>query len=52
MWFYSRKNAGAVSKIINENFNNRVMTLDYGSGTCDTVATVTVNGRTRTIQLR
>ncbi len=34
------------------NFNNRVMTLDYGSGTCDNVATVTVNGRTRTIQLR
>ena len=34
------------------NFNNRVMTLDYGTGTCDNVATVTVNGRTRTIQLR
>ena len=34
------------------NTNNRTMTLDYGSGTCDNIATVTVNGRTRTIQLR
>ena len=34
------------------NTNSKVMTLDYGTGTCDNVATVTVNGRTRTIQLR
>ena len=34
------------------NANSKAMTLDYGSGTCDNVATVTVNGRTRTIQLR
>jgi hypothetical protein len=33
------------------NTNSKVMTLDYGTGTCDNVATVTVNGRTRTIQL-
>lgn len=34
------------------NINNKTMTLDYGTGTCDNVATVTVNGHTRTIQLR
>ena len=34
------------------NTNSKVMTLDYGTGTCDNVATVTVNGHTRTIQLR
>lgn len=34
------------------NTNSKVMTLDYGTGTCDNVATVTVNGNTRTIQLR
>ena len=34
------------------NTNSKVMTLDYGTGTCDNVATVTVNGSTRTIQLR
>jgi hypothetical protein len=34
------------------NTNSKAMTLDYGSGTCDNIATVNVNGRTRTIQLR
>lgn len=34
------------------NTNSKTMTLDYGTGTCDNVATVTVNGHTRTIQLR
>ena len=34
------------------NPNNKTMTLDYGNGTCDNVATVTVNGHTRTITLR
>ena len=34
------------------NTNSKAMTLDYGTGTCDNVATVSVNGRTRTIQLR
>ena len=34
------------------NSNNKTMTLDYGNGSCDNVATVTVNGHTRTIQLR
>ena len=34
------------------NTNSKVMTLDYGTGTCDNVATVTVNGHTRTITLR
>ena len=34
------------------NANSKVMTLDYGTGTCDNVATVTANGRTRTITLR
>ena len=34
------------------NANSKAMTLDYGTGTCDNVATVTVNGRTRTITLR
>ena len=34
------------------NVNNKTMTLDYGSGTCDNVATVTINGHTRTITLR
>ena len=34
------------------NTNGKTMTLDYGTGTCDNVATVTVNGRTRAIQLR
>ena len=34
------------------NTNSETMTLDYGPGTCDDVATVTVNGHTRTIQLR
>lgn len=33
------------------NTNSKTMTLDYGTGTCDNVATVTVNGHTRTIQL-
>ena len=34
------------------NTNSKAMTLDYGTGTCDNVATVTVNGHTRTIALR
>ncbi|GAA4051575.1 hypothetical protein GCM10022409_43030 [Hymenobacter glaciei] len=34
------------------NTNSKAMTLDYGNGTCDNVATATVNGRTRTISLR
>ena len=34
------------------NTNSKAMMLDYGTGTCDNVATVTVNGRTRTITLR
>ncbi|MDB5271329.1 MAG: hypothetical protein JWP58_4369 [Hymenobacter sp.] len=34
------------------NSNNKTMTLDYGNGTCDNVATVTVNGHTKTIALR
>ena len=34
------------------NANNKTMSLDYGNGTCDNLATVTVNGRTRTITLR
>lgn len=34
------------------NANNKTMTLDYGNGTCDNLATVSVNGRTRTITLR
>ena len=33
------------------NSNNKTMILDYGNGTCDNVATVTVNGHTRTITL-
>ncbi|GAB3582952.1 hypothetical protein [Hymenobacter daeguensis] len=34
------------------NSNNKTMTLDYGNGACDNTATVSVNGRTRTITLR
>ncbi|WP_216679754.1 hypothetical protein [Hymenobacter siberiensis] len=34
------------------NTSSKSMTLDYGTGTCDNVATVTVNGHTRTIALR
>ena len=34
------------------NTNSKAMSLDYGTGTCDNVATVTVNGHTRTITLR
>ena len=34
------------------NSNNKTMSLDYGNGSCDNVATVTVNGHTRTITLR
>jgi hypothetical protein len=34
------------------NANNKTMTLDYGNGACDNTATVSVNGRTRTITLR
>ncbi|MBH8559541.1 hypothetical protein [Hymenobacter negativus] len=34
------------------NTNSKTMTLDYGTGTCDNVATVTVNGHTKTIALR
>lgn len=34
------------------NARNRTMLLDYGNGTCDNTATVTVNGRTKTITLR
>ena len=34
------------------NTNSKTMSLDYGTGTCDNVATVTVNGHTRTIMLR
>ncbi|GAB2852576.1 hypothetical protein [Hymenobacter ruber] len=34
------------------NTNSKTMTLDYGNGTCDNVATVTVNGHTKTIALR
>ena len=42
-----------VSGVINiTNSNNKTMTLDYGNGACDNTATVSVNGRTRTITLR
>jgi hypothetical protein len=34
------------------NTNSKTMLLDYGNGTCDNTATVTVNGRTKTITLR
>ena len=34
------------------NDRGRTMVLDYGNGTCDNIATVTVNGRTKTITLR
>lgn len=34
------------------NTNGRTMLLDYGSGACDNIATVTVNGRTKSITLR
>ena len=34
------------------NSKGRTMVLDYGTGACDNVATVTVNGRTKTITLR
>jgi hypothetical protein len=34
------------------NNKGKTMLLDYGNGTCDNTATVTVNGRTRTITLR
>ena len=34
------------------NSNSKAMTLDYGSGACDNTATVTINGRTKTITLR
>jgi hypothetical protein len=34
------------------NNRSRTMTLDYGNGACDNTATVSVNGRTRTITLR
>lgn len=34
------------------NTKSKAMTLDYGNGACDNTATVTVNGRTRTITLR
>lgn len=32
--------------------NKPVRTIDFGSGTCDDIATVTINGNTYTIQLR
>ena len=34
------------------NAKSKSMLLDYGNGTCDNIATVTVNGHTRTITLR
>ncbi|MBF9224216.1 hypothetical protein [Hymenobacter ruricola] len=34
------------------NTKSKSMVLDYGNGACDNTATVTVNGRTRTITLR
>ncbi|MDO7845167.1 hypothetical protein Q5H92_02285 [Hymenobacter sp. M29] len=34
------------------NSNNKTMVLDYGNGACDNTATVSINGRTRTITLR
>jgi len=34
------------------NSKGRTMVLDYGNGACDNTATVTVNGRTKTITLR
>ena len=33
------------------NSQNKTLVLDYGNGSCDNVATVTVNGRTKTITL-
>jgi len=41
--------AGTVS-IVND--KGRTLLLDYGNGACDNTATVTVNGRTKTITLR
>ena len=34
------------------NSKGQTLSLDYGNGSCDNVATVTVNGRTKTITLR
>ena len=34
------------------NTNSKAMTLDYGTGTCDNGAIVTVNSRPRTVSLR
>ena len=42
-----------VSGAINiSNSKGKTLVLDYGNGTCDNTATVTVNGRTKTIALR
>jgi hypothetical protein len=32
--------------------NNRDWTIDYGSGTCDNIATLTINGKSREIRLK
>jgi len=40
--------SGTVSIVVDE----KTLTLDYGTGTCDNIATITYNGQTKEIKLR
>jgi hypothetical protein len=39
------------SGVVEHTVNNKTYTLDFGNGTCDNQATITVNGVSRTITL-
>ncbi len=41
-----------VSGTIEVSVNEKTMTLDYGAGTCDNLATITINGQTKEVKLR
>ena len=41
-----------VSGIVEIKKNNRTLTLDYGDGTCDDLATVNINGKEKEIHIR